>query len=128
MLKIHSQELNGLIYQFVTKDFLRLSQLKFSSNVIEKCLELEQSHAHVEKVLKGVTEDQTIKAILGASSQLKQRIQVFVNQLAWDSYGNYVLQKVLNLKLDHALKQCILEEIRDRQGALNQTVCGQKML
>jgi hypothetical protein len=128
VLKIHSQELNGLIYQFVTKDFLRLSQLKFSSNVIEKCLELEQSHAHVEKVLKGVTEDQTIKAILGASSQLKQRIQVFVNQLAWDSYGNYVLQKVLNLKLDHALKQCILEEIRDRQGALNQTVCGQKML
>lgn len=55
-------------------------------------------------------------------------IQVVVDNLAWDLYGNYVLQKILTIKLDNAVKTCILEELTQRQTALAATVHGQKML
>lgn len=37
-----------MIFGVMTKDFLRLSQLKFSSNVIEKCLDSEKIGLQVD--------------------------------------------------------------------------------
>jgi hypothetical protein len=37
----------------IATDFIRLSQLKFSSNVIEKCLESKLSSSSVDKILTG---------------------------------------------------------------------------
>jgi hypothetical protein len=37
----------------IATDFIRLSQLKFSSNVIEKCLESKLSGATVDMLLSG---------------------------------------------------------------------------
>ena len=128
VLKIQNAELNSKIYKFITRDFLRLSKLKFSSNVIEKCLENELSHADIESFLKGEIEDQTILAVLGPMSQPRERIQVVVDTLAWDLYGNYVLQKIMSLKIDNNVKTRILEEIKNRQTALGTTIHGQKML
>jgi hypothetical protein len=45
VLKIQNKEVNRLIFSFIAGDFIRLSKLKFSSNVIEKCLETEASQA-----------------------------------------------------------------------------------
>lgn len=39
VIKLNDKQKNLFIFQEIAKDFIRLSQLKFSSNVIEKCLE-----------------------------------------------------------------------------------------
>ena len=41
VLKLKSAQKNEMIFSAIAKDFVRLSQLKFSSNVLEKCLESE---------------------------------------------------------------------------------------
>jgi len=38
---------------FIAGDFVRLSQLKFSSNVIEKCLETAQAAQQIDQIFKG---------------------------------------------------------------------------
>ena len=42
VLKLESPSKNEMIFSAIAGDFTRLSQLKFSSNVIEKCLESHQ--------------------------------------------------------------------------------------
>ena len=39
VIKLNNETMNEQILNFIAGDFTRLSQLKFSSNVIEKCLE-----------------------------------------------------------------------------------------
>lgn len=39
VLKLKSPQKDEMIFSAIAKDFVRLSQLKFSSNVLEKCLE-----------------------------------------------------------------------------------------
>ena len=43
VLKLKNSVRNDQILNFIAGDFVRLSQLKFSSNVIEKCLETAQA-------------------------------------------------------------------------------------
>lgn len=51
-----------MIFCVITKDFIRLSQLKFSSNVIEKCLDSDKIGSQVDQLFLGthVNEDVTI--------------------------------------------------------------------
>ena len=73
VLKLEDEEKNGLIIQQIARDFIRLSQLKFSSNVIEVCLESKyatsrnSSEAHIDKIFKGdfPEDDQQIVKELG---------------------------------------------------------------
>jgi hypothetical protein len=51
-----------------------------------------------------------------------------VDHLANDQFGNYVLQKILHIKIDSALKTRTLEVIREKQASLALTNHGQKML
>lgn len=46
----------------IGSDFIRLSQLKFSSNVIEKCLESKMKNSSIDMILLGAfdKEDHTI--------------------------------------------------------------------
>ena len=48
VLKLESAEKSDMIFRAIAKDFVRLSQLKFSSNVIEKCLDSEKIGNQVE--------------------------------------------------------------------------------
>lgn len=48
MLKLKSSAKNEMIFAAIAKDFVRLSQLKFSSNVLEKCLESEKIGRQVD--------------------------------------------------------------------------------
>ena len=43
VIKLEDKEKNEKIFKQIAKDFIRLSQLKFSSNVIEKCLDSKLS-------------------------------------------------------------------------------------
>ena len=43
VIKLEDQERNDRILRQIAKDFIRLSQLKFSSNVIEKCLDSKRN-------------------------------------------------------------------------------------
>ena len=61
VLKLEDEQRNESIFKEIAKDFIRLSQLKFSSNVIEKCLDskLNKSiqEAHIDKIFKGTFPD-----------------------------------------------------------------------
>jgi pumilio RNA-binding family len=48
VLKLDSAEKSDMIFRVIAKDFIRLSQLKFSSNVIEKCLDSERIGSQVD--------------------------------------------------------------------------------
>lgn len=48
VLKLNNSARNDKIFRMIATDFIRLSQLKFSSNVIEKCLESKLNNATVD--------------------------------------------------------------------------------
>ena len=56
---------------FIAGDFVRLSQLKFSSNVIEKCLETAQAAYQIDQIFKGTHywDDQVLIRELGHQSR-----------------------------------------------------------
>ena len=68
VLKLNNQERNDQILNFIASDFVRFSQLKFSSNVIEKCLETKQAAMQVDQIFKGthIQDDASIVWELGA--------------------------------------------------------------
>ena len=74
MLKLKNAMRNEQILNFIAGDFVRLSQLKFSSNVIEKCLETAQAPVQVEQILKGTHfwDDQVLVRELGFQSRNRQ--------------------------------------------------------
>ena len=74
VLKMESSAKNEMIFNAIALDFVRLSQLKFSSNVIEKCLESEFIGKQIDCIFKGthVNEDTTLFKSLGPK-QAKQR-------------------------------------------------------
>jgi hypothetical protein len=59
VLKLEDEDKNEQIFMQIAKDFIRLSQLKFSSNVIEKCLNSKVKNTgpikehYIDKVFKG---------------------------------------------------------------------------
>ena len=70
VLKLNDTFKNERIFREIAKDFIRLSQLKFSSNVIEKCLDQSiriGQEAHIESIFKGLfpQDDQQIIRELG---------------------------------------------------------------
>lgn len=57
-----------MIFKMISTDFIRFSQLKFSSNVIEKCLESKMKDANIDMMLTGAFDKDDISIIqeLGA--------------------------------------------------------------
>jgi len=80
-----------MIFCEIAKDFIRLSQLKFSSNVIEKCLDASlnlETEAHIEKIFKGTfpQDDHQIIRELGYINRtdLKNRVSFIVQKLIYN--------------------------------------------
>ena len=110
---------------------MRLSQLKFSSNVIEKCLETEQAAQQIDQILKGTHfwDDQVLVRELGFKSRNRAvRVTHIVQRLVTHQFGNYVLQKAMAIITDAELKTQMLEAIKLLAGSLSQTKHGQKVL
>ena len=92
--------------------------MKFSSNVIEKCLDsniniVEESR--IEKIFSGAfpEDDYQIVCELGANrSDLNTRISFIVQKLIYNQFGNYVLQKALGSMQDSSLKHEVLMTIK----------------
>jgi hypothetical protein len=51
VLKLNNASRNDKIFTMIATDFIRLSQLKFSSNVIEKCFESKMKATSVDMIL-----------------------------------------------------------------------------
>lgn len=92
VIKLEDRSKNEHIFGQIAKDFIRLSQLKFSSNVIEKCLDSclsEGDEPIIEKMFKGTLEedDQQILKELRASGNhqdLKTRVNFIVQKLIYN--------------------------------------------
>ena len=71
VIKLEDKEKNERIFKQIAKDFIRLSQLKFSSNVIEKCLDSKtrgdnnkvQAEPHIDKIFKRTFPDDDYQII-----------------------------------------------------------------
>ena len=68
----------------IAKDFIRLSKMKFSSNVIEKCLDSKCNNykeAHIDKIFKGTfpQDDQQIIAKFSSNYQQQKSLKTRVN-------------------------------------------------
>lgn len=130
VLKLDSCEKSDMIFRVIAKDFVRLSQLKFSSNVIEKCLDSERIGPQVDQLFLGTheNEDLTVARCLGRQSKNKaQRIKFLTQRLMMHSFGNYVLQKAI-LVVNPGLRTQILESIQLQSCSLSQTKHGPKVL
>lgn len=115
----------------IAKDFIRLSQLKFSSNVIEKCLESKQSFSQIDKILMGTFPEDDISIIkdLGhKASDITLRVSFIVSKLVFHQFGNYVLQKMISVIGDDSLRKEVLIKIKSVQNSLILTKHGPKVL
>ena len=122
MLKLKSEMRNDQILNFIAGDFVRLSQLKFSSNVIEKCLETSQAGVQIDQIFKGTHywDDQCIARELGFQSRTRPiRVNFIVQRLVTHQFGNYVLQKAIAIVADPTLKTEMLESIKVLSGSLS---------
>ena len=97
VLKLEDREKNEQIFRQIAKDFISLSQLKFSSNVIEKCLDSKMAfdkdncEPHIDKILKGTfpdTDDEEIIREFGyntpKSKNIKLRVNFIVQKLVYN--------------------------------------------
>jgi hypothetical protein len=130
VLKLDNAQKSDMIFRVITKDFVRLSQLKFSSNVIEKCLDSAKIGTQVDQLFNGTheNEDVTIARCLGKQTKNKQaRLKFLTQRLMMHSFGNYVLQKAI-LVVNPGLRTQILESIQLQSSSLAQTKHGPKVL
>ena len=89
VLKLQIQETNLVITRKLMTDLIAFSKQKFSSNVIEKCLEFNSNEVNYELI----------------DCVLKEKGQFF--NLLCDQYGNYVLQKCLAVAQEPQYSQLI---------------------
>lgn len=81
VLKLNNTARNDLIFKMIATDFIRLSQLKFSSNVIEKCLESKLSYASVDKILSASFEKDDATLVYELTAQQRMNKQLRINVL-----------------------------------------------
>ena len=127
VITLEDMDKNEKIFKQIAKDFIRLSQLKFSSNVIEKCLDSKLSHdsynnikaePHIDKIFKGTFPDDDYQIIKNfgynteASKNLKERVSFIVQKLIYNQFGNYVLQRALKVMGSEQLKREVLLTIK----------------
>ena len=142
VIKLEDKEKNEKIFKQIAKDFIRLSQLKFSSNVIEKCLDSKLSNGegftnnepHIDKIFKGTFPDDDYQIIkefgfkTEQSKNLKERVSFIVQKLIYNQFGNYVLQRAIKVMGSENLRREVLMTIKSLQPSLVQLKHGQKVI
>ena len=107
VIKLRRYDLNTQIITFIKSKIIRLSKQKFSSNVIEKCFEYTD-HQTRQFMVEGLDLKKVVKELIG------------------DSYGNYVIQRMLKYNKNNY--QQIINEIGANISTLNGSVTGRKIL
>ena len=106
IFKLYNDKINDKIYDYIEKNILKLSKEKFSSNVIDKCIIKDYKKSN--KLIESIIQKNIIKDIIV------------------DQYGNYVVQKALNISEKNICVK-IIEQIRPILGDLQKTNIGKKI-
>ncbi len=106
VFKLMKEKINEKVYKYIDENLLRLSKEKFSSNVIDKCI--IKDYEPSKKLIQSIIQKNIIKDIIV------------------DQYGNYVVQKALNVSDKDTCKK-IFEQIRPMLGELHKTNIGKKI-
>ena len=106
IFKLMKEKINEKIYKYIDDNLLRLSKEKFSSNVIDKCIIKDYEPSN--KLIQSIIQKNIIKDIIV------------------DQYGNYVVQKALNVSDKDTCKK-IFDQIRPMLGELHKTNIGKKI-
>ncbi len=106
IFKLYNDKINDKIYDYIEKNILKLSKEKFSSNVIDKCIIKDYKKSN--KLIESIIHKNIIKDIIV------------------DQYGNYVVQKALNIS-DKDICIKIINQIRPILGDLQKTNIGKKV-
>lgn len=107
VLKLQDPRCYDLVLEQISVDFVRLSQLKFSSNVIEICFGAKNKA--IDKIFRG-------------------RVALIVGELVFHQFGNYVLQRAISSIVDNGLRKEILVTIKGLQPDLLRYKHGQKVV
>ncbi|KAE9576903.1 Pumilio 2 [Colletotrichum fructicola] len=100
------------IIQLVISQLVTLSKHKFASNVVEKCIQFGTAEER-----KGIREQITSQASDGTSS-----LQLMMK----DQYGNYVIQKLLNL-IEGSEREAFIEEMKPQFNLLRKTSTSRQL-
>ena len=106
IFKLYIDKINDKIYEYIDKNIVKLSKEKFSSNVIDKCIIKEYDKS--KKLVENILQKKVIKEIIV------------------DQYGNYVVQKILNVSEGETITR-IINQIKPILGDLKKTNIGKKV-
>ena len=106
IIELKEKEYNDIIYDYLIKNCLSLSKKKFSSNVIDKCI---------------IVEDENSKKLVNYIIKNK-----YVKEMINDQFGNYVIQKALKVS-DYDTQIEIINQIKPQIEQLRQTNIGRKI-
>ena len=106
IFKLFNDKINERLYKYIDDNILKLSKEKFSSNVIDKCIISDYEKSN--KLIQSIIHKNIIKDIIV------------------DQYGNYVVQKALNIS-DKNVCTKIIEQIKPILGDLQKTNIGKKI-
>ena len=102
VLKLKYSEINKIISEQLMSELINLSKQKFSSNVIEKCLEFNTNQMN----------EQIVHCLMSNKNQ-------YFNLLI-DNFGNYVIQKCLQVTQEPLLS-VFISELKDDVEKLGQS-------
>ena len=106
IFKLYNDKINDKIYEYIDQNILQLSKEKFSSNVIDKCIikDYKKSNILIESIIK----------------------KNIIKDIIVDQYGNYVVQKALNVSGKETCVK-IIQQIKPILGDLQKTNIGKKI-
>ena len=106
IFKLYNEKINDKIFEYIDNNILKLSKEKFSSNVIDKFIIKDYDKSN--KLIDSIIHKNIIKDIIV------------------DQYGNYVVQKALNISEKEVCSK-IIEQIKPILGDLQKTNIGKKI-
>ena len=108
-IDLNKENFNLFLLNFINKNkFINLSCQKYSSNVIENCL--NENCSIKNDVINLITQ--------------KNNVSLLIN----DRFGNYIVQKCLTVIENKEQFNIVIQQIKDNIKNLNKTNCGRKIL
>jgi len=126
VLDLGREDITDRIVARLEGQFMSLSLLKFSSNVVDKCIKLGTPE-NFSMILREILE---ISSDGSERVRITHRLQEKFLELASDSYGNYVLQALLN---EGPIKgpteyNMLIEVLESQLSELRHTPCYTRLL
>lgn len=107
ILEFKEKRYNDVIYDYISKNIVQLSKLKYSSNVIDKCIIQEEEIS--SKIIQKILDDKLIHEMIN------------------DQYGNYVIQKALKVSFGKKVFYDLINQIKPQMDYLLKTNIGKKI-